>query len=59
LSDLINTGFALGPLRVAAIGAGEGLRWALLAGTGLAFLALICFWRASHSIGREFAANAD
>jgi predicted MFS family arabinose efflux permease len=59
LSDLLNTGFALGPLRIAAIGAGEGLRWALLAGTGFAFLALVCFWRASRSIGREFAANAD
>jgi MFS family permease len=60
ISDALNTGWALGGWRFAGLGPEEGLRYALLCGTGLAALALACFWRAARTIGPELEArNAD
>lgn len=53
LSDLLNSGWALGALHMEGLGPREGLRVALLMGSGLAFLALAAFWRAGRTIRNE------
>lgn len=57
ISDLLNTGWSLGPWTVQGLGPEEGLRYALACGTGLAILALVCFWRAGRTIGPELEAR--
>lgn len=57
LSDLLNTGWRLGPLVFAGLGPGEGLRYALVAGSLSAGLALAAFWKASRTVRAELEAQ--
>ncbi len=53
VSDLLNKGWSVAGWTVPGLGPDEGLRFALVGGTGFALLALACFWRASHTIAAE------
>ena len=60
VSDLLNTGWSIGGWTALGLGPDEGLRFALVGGTAFALLALVCFWRASRTIGAELEArNGD